>query len=516
MSVEAQTVGRPTRTRLVAACFLGIATGLVAMTSLEAMLVPLQNDFVLSVDDINVLVLAVSAGSLLILFAAGSLADRLGPRRILTLGVIINLLGAVLVASASGMPWLMAGRIVGGIGGTAMGVSSMAILNATFTQDRERAYVFGLFAAVIGLTATISPVVGGLVAQHLTWRLVPVLWIAVSLAALLFMRGQPTPAPQSEDPREMVTPLAAGVTLSAVCVAALVAKVGATYSAIALLVAAGAFVVLTLQWRKMRSHGAQPSLDVSMFTSPGSRWLMGAMLTVGVVNLFFYCNLFLQYRFGLSASHTAGLLVIPQAAGIAGGLLGGWISSRIGSTRTTAAAMAFGCVSAVAFLLVGESSGFWPVVVLLALFALPGGCITGTLTKAFLDCAKPTSSGAASSWRQAGWSLGSTLGGVATGAIVFTYFSRLWQTKLQNVGVDQETARWAAESVRGGVPLTQIVSSPAIQGTPNSDAVTTLLGLGSAQISTFRLIALLAAFAYAVSLALVLVAMWRMRVAPHG
>lgn len=240
------------------------------------------------------------------------------------------------------------------------------------------------------------------------------------------------------------------------------------------------------------------------------------MLAVGAINLVFYANLFLQYRIGLTPTQAALVLLAPQVSGIAGGLLGGWMSARWGSTCTTAIALGFGCAAALSFIAVQEDSTVLLVIALLAAFTLSGGCVTGSLTKAFLDCAEPSASGAAASWRQAGWSLGTTLGGVAGGAVILSYFTRTWAATLEEVGVDPSTAQWAAESVRGGVPLTQIAASPTLRDIPAKDAVENFVGLAAAQIGTLRVIALLAATAYAISLAFVLVAMWRQRVSAHA
>ena len=492
------------------ASFLGVGTGLVALSSLEGMLVPLQNDLVLSVDDINVLSLAVAAGSLLILFAAGSLVDRLGTRRILLVGASAAVLGALVVSLAPTLSWILAGRVVGGIGATAMSVAALALLNEQLTDERERAYVFGLFAAFTGVVFTISPVLGSLIAERLTWRLVPLLWAAFAAGAALLL---PRITHAAGGRREMLTPLAAGAALSGLSLAALVAKESLVVSAVllALVVAAALFAVL--RWRWLRAHGRTPGLDVSVFSAPGAKPLMGAMLTVAAVNLFFYGSLLLQYKLDLGPSQAALLLVIPQAAGILGGLAGGWVSARIGSTLTTAIALAIGCAAALSFVVLPQDPTAWSVVIQLAFFAAPAGCVTGTLTKAFLDCAEPAASGAAASWRQGGWSLGATLGGVATGAIVLTYFARTWSSVLEAAGVDADTARWAADAVRGGLPLSQIASSPVLENVSGREAVETFVGLSAAQLGTFRLVALLAALAYAISLAFVLVAMWRKRVA---
>lgn len=504
------------KVRLLAGSFLGVVMGLVAMTSLEAILVPLQNEFGLSVDDITTLALTVAAGSMLILFAAGALVDRLGPRRILTIGVVIAIAGAVLVAFAVGFGWLMAGRVVGGFGATAMAVSSLAIINATFTQDRERAYIFGYFGAVIGAVAMVSPVIGGLIVEFTTWRLVPLLWIVVAVTALLLVRGCPVPTGTGGRGRELFTPIAAGVAMSSLCVSALLVKRGGTLPVVALTVSVIALLALILRWRGIRSRGERPTLDLSMFTQPGARPLMVALLAVGAVNVFFYAGLFLQYRLGFNPSQTALLFVIPQFAGILGGLLGGWVSARLGSLPTTALALVMGCAACLVFLTVGEASGVVHFVAVLAAFTLAAGCLAGTLTKAFLDCATPESSGAAASWRQAGWSLGATLGGVVTGAVVFSTFSSMWQSTLQQAGVPADAARWAAESVRGGVPLTQVAADPVLATLPAGDAIRVFVGLAAAQLATFRLVAVLAFISYAVTLMCVLLAMRSRRTVASG
>ena len=497
--------------RMIVGAFLGVCVGIVAMGSFEAMLVPLQNQFAFSVDVVNVLALAVATGSLAILFIAGSLVDRWGARRVLTLGVCAIVLGAVIIMAASGFTWLLAGRIVGGVGGMTMSVASLASLNAEIQDDRKRAHVFGMLAAAIGAAALLSPVLGGGIAQRVSWRLVPLLWIGVAVLTLLLLRPVLTNQSMRAGRGELMTPLAAGLALSGMCLAALLAGSSPRVAVMAIVASIVASIVFALRWRQLRRHGLRPGLDLSIFRSRGTILLIGAMLFVGAVNLSFYATLFLQYRLGLDPAETAGALIVPQSAVILGGLAGGWVSGLIGSLRTTAIALAISVCAALLFLMINESSGVLTVVTILAVLALPVGCITGTLTKSFLDQADPAASGAASSWRQGAWSLGATIGGVATGAIVFGYFTRNWQSALQQAGIPEDLAASAAEAVRGGIPLVQLAATPGFEDLKVASNVQTLLELSASQISTFRLIAALAATSSLISLILVLAAMWRIR-----
>ena len=395
-----------------------------------------------------------------------------------------------------------------------MSVSCMAALNAAFHDDRKRAHVFGMLAAAIGAAALVSPVIGGVIAQRASWRLVPLLWMAVAVITFLLLRGVLGDRLNQASSPELMTPFTAGLTLSGLCLAALLAGSSSKAALVVLAASAVAFTSLVIRWTRMRREGLQPGLDLSIFTSRGTILLIGAMLFVGAVNLFFYVSLYLQYRLGLDPARAAGILVIPQCAVIVGGLLGGWISGWIGSLRTTAIALAFGSLAAASFLMIDESSGVATMIFYLAVFALPAGCLMGTLTKSFLDQADPAASGAASSWRQGAWSLGATLGGVTTGAIVFGYFSRHWQGLLEQAGISEDAARQAAEAVRGGVPLVQLAATPGLEDLKVDGNTRTLLELSTSQVDTFQLIAALATTAQVISLLLVLAAMWRIRTRP--
>lgn len=212
---------------------------------------------------------------------------------------------------------LMAGRIIGGVGGTAMGVASMALLNESFTEDRERAWIFGLFAALTGVVFAVSPILSGLICNALSWRVVPLLWIACAVGAALLTRTAPAPARSDlTASHDIITPWAAGLALSSLCVAALLLKQGAGYSGAALAVSLASGLALVFRWRWLRSHGRQPGLDVAVFRAPGAKALGGAMLAVGAINLVFYANIFLQYRLGLTPTQAALALLAPQVSGI--------------------------------------------------------------------------------------------------------------------------------------------------------------------------------------------------------
>ena len=57
------------------------------------------------------------------------------------------------------------------------------------------------------------------------------------------------------------------------------------------------------------------------------------------------------------------------------------------------------------------------------------------------------------------------------------HFSRSWQGALQQAGITNDVAAYAAEAVRGGVPLVQLASTPGFEALKIDESARTLLEL---------------------------------------
>jgi len=122
----------------------------------------------------------------------GKLADVIGRRPMMLLGIAIFLLGSVLAGFAPSMPWLIAFRLIQGVGAAAVQPLCMIIV-ADYYPAAERGKVQGYLASVWAISAVIGPLVGGLLIKHLSWAWI--FWINVpfGIAAaaifLLYMRS---------------------------------------------------------------------------------------------------------------------------------------------------------------------------------------------------------------------------------------------------------------------------------------------------------------------------------------
>ncbi|GIH26509.1 MFS transporter [Acrocarpospora phusangensis] len=100
---------------------------------------------------------------------AGRVADLVGHRRLLVLGLGVFTAGAVLAITVTAFPLLLVARALQGVGTAAMVPSSLALLLSTFPDER-RAAAIGAWSAAPGLSGALMHAAGGWLGEGLGWR----------------------------------------------------------------------------------------------------------------------------------------------------------------------------------------------------------------------------------------------------------------------------------------------------------------------------------------------------------
>jgi len=125
----------------------------------------------------------------------GRLADLVGLRRPLRIGVSLFAAGSLVAALATSFPLLIAGRLLQGSGAGAVPVLGIGVLVARF-EGEQRARALGGLTAVVSLVSGSGPLIGGAITQTVGWRAV----LALPVLALALMepvaRLAPTEATQ--------------------------------------------------------------------------------------------------------------------------------------------------------------------------------------------------------------------------------------------------------------------------------------------------------------------------------
>ena len=111
----------------------------------------------------------------------GKLADLIGRKTVMLVGIAIFLFGSILCGFAWSMPSLIVFRLAQGIGAGAVQPTAMTIVGDLYAVH-ERAKIQGWLASVWALSAVIGPLAGGIIIQHLSWAWI--FWINLPIGVL--------------------------------------------------------------------------------------------------------------------------------------------------------------------------------------------------------------------------------------------------------------------------------------------------------------------------------------------
>ena len=268
-----------------------------------------------------------------LLILCGSIADRIGRKRVFTIGLALFSVGSLLCSAAPSPGWLIAFRALQGVGGSMLNPVAMSIIRNVFTDPRERAQAIGVWGAVVGISMALGPVVGGTLVDAAGWR--SIFWINVPIGVLaIVLVARVVPESRAERPRRL-DPL--GQVLAMVFLATLTYAIieggdagwSSTQVQASALIAAAAVIGFVARERR----APEPLIDLRFFRSVP---FTGATLTAiagftALGGFLLVTNLYLQGDRGLSPVH-GGLYTLPMAAlAFVGALLSGRITGRHGA-----------------------------------------------------------------------------------------------------------------------------------------------------------------------------------------
>ncbi|HEY1830889.1 MAG TPA: MFS transporter [Acidimicrobiales bacterium] len=105
------------------------------------------------------------------LLLGGSLGDRLGRKRIFTVGVAWFAVASALCGLAPDAGVLIAARLLQGVGGALLAPASLAILQASF-RESDRGRAIGAWSGLGGVATAAGPLIGGYLIAAGSWRFV--------------------------------------------------------------------------------------------------------------------------------------------------------------------------------------------------------------------------------------------------------------------------------------------------------------------------------------------------------
>lgn len=266
----------------------------------------------------------------------GTLGDRLGHRRLFLSGLVVFGLASLFAAYSPTPEALIGARALLAVGAAMMMPATLSIIRLTFTDDDERSFAIGIWAAVASGGAALGPVIGGVMLEYFWWGSVflinvPIVAVALVLGFLM------VPARRGDASRRWDIVASVQIMVGLIGLAFAIKEVGrreATWET-ALAGAVIGTIALVLFVRRQRRSRA-PLIDFSLFRMPRfSAGVATAMVTAAaLVGIELILSQRLQLVLGYSPLQ-AGLLILPiPAAAFVAGPLAGLALPRIGADRS--------------------------------------------------------------------------------------------------------------------------------------------------------------------------------------
>jgi EmrB/QacA subfamily drug resistance transporter len=392
-------------------------------TIVNVALPSIQRDLQIGVSELEWVVNGYALTFAVLMLTGGKLADLLGRRLVFIVGLAVFTLSSLACGLANGPEVLIGARIVQGVGAALMNPATLSIITATF-PPRQRGMAIGMWAGVSALALAIGPLVGGVVTEQIDWSWiffinVPVGILAIVVARLVIPESRDTSREQRLDLPGLLT---SAIALFALTYALIEANTyGWTSARILSLfaVAAVGMIAFVVLERRQRL----PMLDLSLFKNSTFAGANATMMLVALAmfGVFFFVSLYMQNILGYSATEAGAsflpmTLLIILVAPVAGKL-----SDRVGSRWLMGAGLTLVSGSLLVFSRLDLSSGFWDLFPGLIVGGLGMALSMAPTTAAAMGSVPVDTAGVGSAVLNSMRQVGGALGIAVMGAIVASH-----------------------------------------------------------------------------------------------
>ena len=381
----------------------------------------------------------------------GKLSDIYGRRRLLITCLAVFIITSLLCATAQSLTQLIWYRALQGLGGGGLMALTQAAI-ADVVSPRERGRYQGYISAVWATSSLCGPLVGGLVAQHLSWRWIFWINLPIGVGAMWVchngLRRLSPPVLPGRSRLDIIGMLLLAGSISVLLLA--LGWGGSVYAwgsfEILGLAGLGGFLLLLLILQELRAR--DPLLPPRVFRS--SSYVANVIVSTLAATVTFTCvftiPLYFQFARGVTATQS-GVYVVPyMLASAAGNIIGSRWGRHFGAMRSgLRIATALGFTGLALLAAVPINAPVWVVVIAMIVAGSGiGMCLIGSITSAQNALSAQdigAGTGALLVLRLVGGASGSTLAGaiIASGLIALRHTA-------------SSTAPLAANSLHHGAP----------------------------------------------------------------
>jgi DHA2 family methylenomycin A resistance protein-like MFS transporter len=354
-----------------------------------------------------------------LLLSAGALGDRNGPKKVFQAGLLLFSLASTACGLASTALALVLGRVAQGFGAALLVSTSLALLQAVYTDRAARARAFGVWAGVGGVAVAAGPVIGGFLVDAFSWRAVFFINIPFGLLGLI-VAAKYIPSLSGHRRRlDMLGQSVGVIALGGITVAFIEVGSRGWRDPVVLTVLLTALVAAAV-FVAVESRVANAMLPLALFRN---RTFFVSNLVGFLINFSFYGQLFLvtlyfqEFR-GYSAMST-GLALLPQALMTCfAAFASGRVAARTGSRLPMMVGSVAGAVGLGSWWMIGSNSTYLLMVGPLIITGFGPAFMAPAATAAVMAATSTNQGGISSGVINAARQTGSVMGVAVLGSLV--------------------------------------------------------------------------------------------------
>ena len=403
---------------LAAMCF-ALFMVMLDNTVVNVALPSIQEDLGASLSGLEWTVNAYTLTFAVMLITGGRLGDIFGRRRMFLFGVVVFALSSATIGLAPTQGWLVASRAVQGVGAAFMMPGTLSIISNT-VPPHERGRAIGIWAGVSALALALGPVVGGALAEHVSWRAIfflnlPVAAGAVAVTLFATRESYDRTVGRAVDYAGIAT-ISIGLTA---LVLALVEGNQWGWGSPGILALLGTAAVGLAAFAWVELHGRAPMVEFAHFRS---RSFLGANAVAFIVSfamlaMFFFMALYMQNILGYSPLD-AGIRFLPSTVVIMfAAPIAGRLADRIGPRPIMTAGLVFAALSLWMQSRVTVDTTYADLLPSFAIMGLGMGLTMSPMSTAAMNAVSSDKAGAASGILSMFRMVGGTFGVAAIGAL---------------------------------------------------------------------------------------------------
>ena len=401
---------------------VGLATFMTSLdnTVVNVALPSIQQDLRLSIGGLEWVASTYVLMFASLLLAGGRLADLYGRKRLFLAGTAVFTAASLVSGLARSEGVLLAGRVAQGAGAALAAPTTLAIISAMFTGEKERGRAVGAWSGLAALAVAIGPLTGGFISQHWQWGWIFFINVPLGILTLAAGAAAISETRQPGSSRTLDLPGLGSATLAlAALTYALIQGHAAGWTSPAIVTSFALSAVAASAFAVAETRSRAPMADLALFRS---RVFTGGTATLmlwgfGVLGVYFFTPLYLQGVLHFSPSR-AGLAFVPMALLMAASAtLAPLVSGRAGANRTVAAGMGLAAVGLAATSLLGTHASFAALMPPLAAVGVGSG-LTMPVTAAILGVLPQAQAGVAGGILNTAREASGLLGVTVIGAIL--------------------------------------------------------------------------------------------------